>query len=176
MQVYAVGIFVEPAGARRCLEEGWWKQVQQQGGRGSAALHESLFAALLSDGTGGGAASFFPRCLHMVFARSVSSSQVLNALAERLKAVADPNAYAALCGALERGIGSAGLSKGDALTYLWAAPDLVRVLVRGEAAGEVRDPRLGRQLHGGFLGGEPSSPEAKDEVPKGAVALFRAAA
>ena len=82
----------------------------------------------------------------------------------------------ALCGALERGIGSAGLSKGDALTYLWAAPDLVRVLVRGEAAGEVRDPRLGRQLHGGFLGGEPSSPEAKDEVPKGAVALFRAAA
>ena len=169
VQVYAVGIYVEPVGCKKVLAapNGWWEQSKSGGSN-----HASLYDALVG---GGDDRSFFPRSLHLVFARSVSYSQVAGALAEKLKLVAPPAAFEKLSVLLETGIGKASLKVGETITYFWCELDCLRVLVRGAVAGDIRDAFLPRMMHKGFLGADPSSPEAYAEVPQGAMSLLRGA-
>jgi hypothetical protein len=176
VQVYAVGVYAEPAGCKAAL--GLWHQL---GGSGTAGTDEALFEALLAGGPGGDGdgtaprATFFRRALHLVFARSVSGKQVADALAERLQLNVSAAAFGAFSRCLLAGIGAdTPLAKGEALSYLWSAPTVVRVFVRGKCVGELEDEKLPRTLFVGFLGpNDPQSPAAKAAVPAGAAALFR---
>lgn len=58
------------------------------------------------------------------------------------------------------------------MSYVWFAPEQLRILVRARVAGEVKDPKLPRALHVGFLGDDPNSPEAKAGLARGVLALF----
>ena len=169
VQVYAVGIYVDPIGAKRVLHaNGWCKEVQdgQSNSTNDAKLFETLAGNIESaDDT------FFARCLHLVFARNVSYAQFSGALAERLKLVAEPDAFEALSRALETGIAS-GLKKGETVTYLWHSPGHLRVFVRGKSYGNIENASLPRFIHLGFLGADPKSPEAKEEIPAAARKLF----
>ena len=96
-KVYAVGIYCDATGACRVLE-GW-----RRGGAASGALGDALLSA--------DPATFFPRALHMVFARDVTGAQVSDALAEKLKQAVAPEAFAKFSEALLAGIGPKGLSQ-----------------------------------------------------------------
>ena len=99
------------------------------------------------------------------------SLAISGALAERLKLVAEPDAFEALSRALETGIAS-GLKKGETVTYLWHSPGHLRVFVRGKSYGNIENASLPRFIHLGFLGADPKSPEAKEEIPAAARKLF----
>ena len=184
VQVYAVGVFAEPQGCKAAITPWHQKQSKTGGGGPGSELENELFDALLAGGPPASSNSappssssiaFYPRALHLVFARSVSGKQVADALAERLKLVVSAAAFNAFSDTLLAGIGSdTPLAKGETLSYLWSAPNAVRVFVRGACVGEVNDDKLPRTLFVGFLGPQESqSPAAKAAVPAGAAALFR---
>jgi hypothetical protein len=184
VQVYAVGVFAEPQGCKTAITPWHQKHLANKNGGGGTELENELFDALLAgappDSSSSSSAppssiAFYPRALHLVFARSVSGKQVSDALAERLKLVVSAAAFNAFSNTLLTGIGSdTPLAKGETLSYLWSAPAVVRVFVRGACVGEVNDEKLPRTLFVGFLGPQESqSPAAKAAVPAGAAALFR---
>ena len=164
VQVYALGIFVEPEGAKRVLAP-WANNTGGPAGNSPQPLFESLL-----DNTD--PASFFGRALHMVFARAVSGKQVADALGEKLSKVVSPDVFERFSSTLLEGIGSSGLAKGESLSYYWCQNEVLRVYVRGVPVGEVRDGKLPRAIHAGFLGDDPGAPEAKAQVPRGAAALL----
>ena len=169
VHVYTIGIYAEPLGCKRVLMApgGWWEQSKSGGGDDN---HASLYEALVSGSNDHSA--FFARCLHFVFARSVSYAQVIGALAEKLKRVAPPAAYRTLAVLLHRGIGPSFLQVGETITYFWCEPDCLRLFVRGSVLGDVRDPLLPKLMHRGFLGNDPASPEAHADVPRGVAHLL----
>jgi hypothetical protein len=161
VQVYAVGIFVEPEGAKRELAP--WAKASSTGNNA-----QPLFASLLSTDP----AAFYGRALHMVFARSVSGKQVADALGEKLAKIVTPEVFAQFCSTLLEGIGPNGLNKGESLSFFWCRIDALRIYVRGTPTGEVSDALLPKAIHSGFLGDDPGAPEAKTQVPRGAAALL----
>jgi hypothetical protein len=78
------------------------------------------------------------------------------------------------------GIGPKGLAEGDALTFVWTAPDALRLLVRGQpvrGSGELVDAATPRVLHAGIaFGPDPAIPEAKATTPQGLRRVFYQAA
>jgi len=77
--------------------------------------------------------------------------------------------------ALLAGIGDAGLSKGEALSFVWSGPDDLVLLVRGASPGKVTDQKLPRVMFKGFLGDDPGSPEAKAAAAQGVAQLLASA-
>uniref|UniRef100_A0A7S2S0W0 Chalcone-flavonone isomerase family protein n=1 Tax=Rhizochromulina marina TaxID=1034831 RepID=A0A7S2S0W0_9STRA len=154
VNVYALGIFVDAERSKPHLEA--FK---------SGTADPRLFEALLSR------EAFFSRMLYMVFARSVSAKQVADALAEKLKPNLPPEVFDQFNSTVINSLGK-GLSKGQTLAFLWAAPDHLSVIVNGKPSGEITNDRLPRMLHVGFLGDDPGVPEAKAAIPKAVADLL----
>ena len=65
------------------------------------------------------------------------------ALAEKLKANLPAEVFERFSAALLAGIGPKGLGENDSLTFLWCAPEALRILVRGQAVGaDLSDAKL----------------------------------
>jgi hypothetical protein len=66
-----------------------------------------------------------------------------------------------------------GVASGETLSFFWSAPTSLHIFVRGAAVGEVNDVKLPRAIHAGFLGDDPSIPEARSGIPSGLSRLFQ---
>jgi len=156
VNVYALGIYMDAHAAKPHLSAFTSGQPDPK-----------LFEALLSK------ESFFPRMLNMVFARGVSAKQVADALGEKLKPNLPADVFDQFSNTVITGLGK-GLNKGQSLAFLWSAPEHVSVIVNGNPAGDITHERLPRMLHRGFLGDDPSVPEAKAAIPAGVARLLSA--
>ena len=127
IKVYALAVYVERSERARALV----KPATAGGGA------DKIAGALLAQDP----AAFFPHALHLVFARSVSGQQVADALAEKLKAALEPAVFANFSSALLAAIGPKGLGEGETLTFLWGAPESLRIYCRGQpSAGKPASP------------------------------------
>ena len=100
------------------------------------------------------------KVMHLEFVRSVSESDMAEALEEGFQNSAED--YAAIRGEVQQIIGwLSSFSSGDTLTFSYLPGQGVRVAVNGEFRGVTGDASFGRALIGIWLGDDPPNERLK---------------
>lgn len=144
VNVYSVGLYVDPAQAGKAL--GAFK------GKAADALanDEGFYKALAS--------SSLDKALHLVFARSVPAGKVVDALTA-LEGV-DKAVLESFSKSLLQAIGGS-IGKGESVTLAQVGGDKLQVKVRGKPVGSFASAELPQALFGLYIGSKPISAEAK---------------
>lgn len=156
VQVYAYGLYVDPAGARTSL--GAWR------GQSASALKDDpeFYAALLQDS--------FAKSLRLHMTRDVGGDDMADAFDEALGPRVDQAAARGMSGGREalatfRGFFDVDeLTKESTLTFSWLPGGTLVAAVNGEIKGRIESPALTWALFDVYLGENPIMKKGKETV------------
>lgn len=99
---------------------------------------------------------FCPRLFHHSFCRSVRNLPVVTVICGLMEGKVEDEVYQEFKRILSTGIGK-GIATGETLQFFFPTRNTLRVLVRGEIAGEMSDPRfIGMMVNGYILASSTS--------------------
>jgi len=146
VKVYAFGLYVDPAGARSALAA--WR-----GKKASDLWDDQAFYDVITKGS-------FPMTLRLVMTRDVGGAQMGEALSDALGPRMTGNTEALNT---FRGFFTKDLAKGTEILFARNGNKL-RVMIGGQAAGEIDNAVLPWALFDVYLGKKPISGEGKETV------------
>ena len=146
VKVYAFGLYLDPAGARSALAA--WR-----GKKASDLWDDQAFYDVITKGS-------FPMTLRLVMTRDVGGAQMAEALSEALSARMTGNNET-----LDKftGFFTSDLAKGTEILFARNGNSL-KVVIGGQAAGEIDNAVLPWALFDVYLGKKPISSEGKKTV------------
>ncbi|CBJ33403.1 Similar to Chalcone Isomerase [Ectocarpus siliculosus] len=156
VNVYTVGLYVEPKGARKALKSYAGRDPEE------LSKDKSVYRVL-------GGAGDFSKYLHLVFARSVGAQKVVDAFTA-VKGV-NQDVLDKFSSLTMEGVGKS-INREESVTLGWEGKDRLVVLVRDKEIGSVIDESLPASVFNLFLGSDPVSPVAKTAFAEGVPAFL----
>jgi len=161
INVYAVGLYVEPHAAKKALHE-------YKGQSGDAIVNnQAAFDAVINNQS-------FEKTLRLVISfGALKRSQFVNALEERispaLKKLGEPDSTMK---SFQQLFDGTSFKKGTEVAFAAGHKGELHTSIDGKEVGVIKSANLVKALYGVYIGSDPVSPDAKKDIGYGLAALL----